>query len=35
MNELTKERTKTLALLKGFAILLVVMIHCDVHNIWY
>ena len=32
MNELTKEQSKTLALLKGFAILLVVMIHCDIRK---
>lgn len=30
MNTLTKEQSKTLSLLKGFAIILVVMIHCDV-----
>ena len=29
---LTKEQSKTLTLLKGFAILLVVMIHCDVRK---
>lgn len=32
MNTLTKEQSKTLTLLKGFAIILVVMIHCDVRN---
>lgn len=30
MIVLTKEQSKTLTLLKGFAIILVVMIHCDV-----
>lgn len=30
MIALTKEQSKTLTLLKGFAIILVVMIHCDV-----
>lgn len=29
---LTREQSKTLTLLKGFAILLVVMIHCDIRN---
>lgn len=32
MSTLTKEQSKTLTLLKGFAIILVVMIHCDVRN---
>lgn len=32
MNTLTKEESKTLTLLKGFAIILVVMIHCDVRK---
>lgn len=32
MNKLTKEQSKTFTLLKGFAIILVVMIHCDVRN---
>ena len=32
MNTLTKEQSKTLTLLKGFAIILVVMIHCDVRK---
>lgn len=32
MNVLTKEQSKTLTLLKGFAIILVVMIHCDVRD---
>lgn len=32
MTGLTKEQSKTLTLLKGFAIILVVMIHCDVRN---
>ena len=32
MNELTKEQSKTLTLLKGFAILLVVIIHCDIRK---
>lgn len=32
MIVLTKEQSKTLTLLKGFAIILVVMIHCDVRN---
>lgn len=32
MIGLTKEQSKTLTLLKGFAIILVVMIHCDVRN---
>lgn len=31
-SQLTKEQSKTLTLLKGFAILLVVMIHCDVRK---
>lgn len=31
-SPLTKEQSKTLTLLKGFAILLVVIIHCDVRN---
>lgn len=33
MITLTKEQSKTLTLLKGFAIILVVMIHCDVRNV--
>ena len=32
MSPLTKEQSKTLTLLKGFAIILVVMIHCDERN---
>lgn len=32
MIVLTKEQSKTLTLLKGFAIILVVMIHCDVRD---
>lgn len=32
MSTLTKEQSKTLTLLKGFAIILVVMIHCDVRK---
>ena len=32
MSPLTKEQSKTMTLLKGFAIILVVMIHCDERN---